>query len=536
MYSQGDTRYSGADSDSDHDILTNTHMRGGKRRHSDSSNSYADSPMSGADENATDVVRNPRKKRAVKPPALSLYVAKAEEAAARVVGSTADLGDATLLKIQKILSRADQAGANESEAKVALRRATDLMAKLNITRAEVLAHNPDGQKDFAGQSTLTIERRDGNTTLPVLLTSWASRLCFAMTRFFSIKSYTTKIYMKHQKKTAYVRVTFYGIAENSATAASAYEMVFNLLGHWALAYKGISSRNSYCLGVCYALEDLAESERKEEEKAAALAEETEMARRVEQEKVDRQAELDRLKTLDAESYSADTETAFTMPGNGGGSSVTAGVHPGAAQSGVSRAAKESMDAQATCEDADSDNESGCTFGRDDQDTERIYLSSDDGDVDSDASAGGFFNGRDNTSDEDDEEDDKDDEEDEEDTEEQVARHLFGTLLSPEPESPTSETETPAVQPGDVLTLDGGATSLSVDAEPEVDAESRWKSRTALVSFRKTAEKIADEYLKTNSVKTRRGRKYKMKKVDHAAFEKGREDAKKIDVRRKAIDE
>lgn len=528
-------------SDSDHDFLTTSHMKDGKRRHSESSDfDRVDSPMPGGDETSVDSTRNPRKKRAVKQPAVSLYVAKAEEAAARVSGSTADLGDATLLKIQKMLSRADQQGANESEAKTALRRANELMNKLNVSRAEVLAHNPDGQKEFAGQSTLTIQRRDGNPDLPVLLTSWASRLCHAMRLFFSIKVYTTKIHMKHQKKTAYIRLTFYGIAENTVTAASAYEMVFTLLGLWTLAYKGTSSRNSYCLGVCEALEDLAESERKQEEKAASVAEEAELARRTQQEQADRQAELDRLTRNDVEDSLVDNDTAFTMLGNGGSGSVGVSISSARIQTATAGPATSTVGVQASCEDATGDNEGGSGvfhghFYHDDGDTNGGDDAFDEGNFD----RSGHYEHR---SDGGDSSDEEVEEEDEDDTEEQVARHLFSTLLSPEPSSsPKPDSPAPyaeALQPGNTMGAEvTPAQPLPEIAVPKVDEpepEPRWKSRTALIAFHKTADKIADECLKANCGKMRRGRKYKMKQVDWTAFDKGREDAKKIDVRRKAI--
>jgi hypothetical protein len=51
--------------------------------------------------------------------------------------------------------------------------------------------------------------------------------------------------------------SFYGISKNTIAAAMAFEMLFNLISHWALAKKGGPERRSYCMGVAEGLRLLA---------------------------------------------------------------------------------------------------------------------------------------------------------------------------------------------------------------------------------------------------------------------------------------
>lgn len=102
-----------------------------------------------------------------------------------------------------------------------------------------------------------------------------------MENFFGCKSYTTS--------GRSLKITLYGIAENTVTAASAFEMVYNLIVEWARPYKGQSGKNSYCYGVCDELWCTAEKDKEEEEERAEKTEEEAKAARLQQEKADDQA-------------------------------------------------------------------------------------------------------------------------------------------------------------------------------------------------------------------------------------------------------
>jgi hypothetical protein len=424
-----------------------------KRRRSPSSPvpSPLDYPSS-SDEDDTTVIPKinsprigPSKKRTKSAPE-SLYVAKVEETATRVASSTSDLADSTIIKIQRMLSRADGT-ANEHEARTALKRATEQMTMLNITRAEVLSHSA-GKAAHAGHSVVSIRRRDGNTQRIVRFSAWNYDLANAIKLFFGTKHYTSQA--------EDIEFHFYGIAENTVASAHAFELVFNDISRWALDYKGMPARNSYCLGICETLRNDALRERREEERTAEAAEQREMARRIREEEEHRQAELDRLLAPlpNDEAGRSSASTLFYI------------IHA---------------------------------------DIPAIEAS--DREADSPAAQNDIAQNLDR---------DLDDEEDDiktEDCDHHVVMSLLGAV--------TSSTPAPLAQ--------------NATAQPEAAAGPQWKSKMQVDIFRKNAQQLADDYLKTIlTTKLRSARKSKAKTFDQVAYNKGREDGKNIDVRRKTI--
>lgn len=63
----------------------------------------------------------------------------------------------------------------------------------------------------------------------------------------------------------------------------------------------------------------------------------------------------------------------------------------------------------------------------------------------------------------------------------------------------------------------------------------WASEMQLVKFRETAEQVADQYLKAANLKLDKNRDKQTTVKDHEAYRQGREDSKKMDVRRKLIE-
>ncbi|MCJ1243177.1 hypothetical protein MMC30_000374 [Trapelia coarctata] len=63
----------------------------------------------------------------------------------------------------------------------------------------------------------------------------------------------------------------------------------------------------------------------------------------------------------------------------------------------------------------------------------------------------------------------------------------------------------------------------------------WESEMQLTTFRASAKKIADDYLVSNAIKLGKSRKGTAAK-DYAAYKVGKEDSKKIDVRRRRIED
>lgn len=115
----------------------------------------------------------------------------------------------------------------------------------NISQADVLAAESDAQKlkrcalvigilqapiihifrpYSAGQSVVTITSNSDLPSKSVLFSSWTAHLAYAMTVFFDCKYYSTTWSDKSR-----ITWTFYGLAEQTVAAATAFEMCHNLV-------------------------------------------------------------------------------------------------------------------------------------------------------------------------------------------------------------------------------------------------------------------------------------------------------------------
>ncbi|KAK8869279.1 hypothetical protein PGQ11_007857 [Apiospora arundinis] len=206
-----------------------------------------------------------------------LYKASAKELAEadtiRTSSSTADIDDAIILRIKKCLDCANYL--------------TRWRQRLKQHFAEVLAHEPDEQRHYAGQSVVSISRCDGDRSRSVRQQSYTATLAHAMGCFFDCKHYSTGY-------TSSVDFTFYGIAENSIAAAMSFEMAYNLIAEWARPFKGVGSKNSYCHGICDELVKTAANEKASEELRAKKAESDAIAAKAREEEAERAARLARL--------------------------------------------------------------------------------------------------------------------------------------------------------------------------------------------------------------------------------------------------
>jgi hypothetical protein len=106
------------------------------------------------------------------------------------------------------------------------------------------------------------------------------------------------------------------------------------------------------------------------------------------------------------------------------------------------------------------------------------------------------------------------------------------LIKPESRpSPDSHTPVPSSLPERELTSARPADAKQIEPDPE----SKWTSHMQLITFRATAGKIADEYLKGKGVKLY-GRSARSRKIqDLNAYNQGVKDSKKIDVHGKIIE-
>jgi hypothetical protein len=464
----------------------------------------ADSELATENDGTCDHPRKRTRKPKLSP---SLYKASIKEVAETgVVSSTSDLDNGIIQRIKKCLDRANHPNTVEAEAKAALHLASRLMGQYNVSQAEVLAHEtPDTQKQYAGQSVVSIRRVDDDRTKSVRHQGYVDGICRAMVDFFDCKSYTTAT-------SSSLDITFYGIAENTVAASMSFEMAYNLIADWALSYKGVGRRNSYCLGVSAGLRKQAKNKRNVEEAEAQRAELDAIAVKVKQEEAERQAQLSRLAPLSEPPDELDSSPATYM---------------GAANDNNNRAASEGVPSTTMSSDGEIGQEDSEDFGFDTD--QGCYESSEDG-IEPDFKVK-----------------DEDDVKCFGDLDEEISK-----LIKPEP-APEALFGLYSVPPS-MPTTQGGISSPPLEGkstpfcktetgempnktpEPKLEMESKWASHMQLVTFRATATKIAEEFIREKGVKLRNLKSRGPVIRDMDAYKNGVKDGKKIDVHRKRIKE
>lgn len=214
--------------------------------------------------------RRVSRRKSTRSPPIPIYKAK--------VGSLADRGsaeqrcatgmdEAIISKIKKCLDRAHHPNTLPSEADAAQQLAIRLMSQHNVTQAEVLqSENGESHQQYAGKSTVLIERTDGDNSKAVRTQSFLTDLFDTMSESFNCKSYYDTGYSS-------LEVTFYGIASNTVAAAMGLEVAYNLIVEWAREVKGTHKKNSYCLGAASGYRETALKEKAAEEAKAKQVEE-----------------------------------------------------------------------------------------------------------------------------------------------------------------------------------------------------------------------------------------------------------------------
>ncbi|ETS84404.1 hypothetical protein PFICI_02429 [Pestalotiopsis fici W106-1] len=423
----------------------------------------------------------PRKRRTRRSGALPkklpapLYKATVKELADKVrtkSSSTANIDKAITERIKKCLERANHPNTPEAEAKTALHLASRWMAQNNVTQAELLAHEaPEQQKQYAGQSIVAIIRLDGDKYKSVRQQSYVGALMSAMNTFFDCKSYTTM-------GRSSLHLTFYGIAENTVAAAMAFEMVYNSIAEWARPYKGVASKNSYAHGFCNELLRLAVKEKNDEMMQARKAESDATAARAREEENERLRQLSRL-----------------APGREDRTGALSDSEPPTVKA----------------EHGDTTDESD-----DERDCSEVKLPTTEADTDSDD----FL------------------EPDFDDTDEKPLG-AFDDLEVEIKKSVKIERSPSVVFLGEKCVapdfVSPGKTKDGILETDDAEPESKWASHSQLVTFRKTALQIADDYLQDQDLKLRK-KSAQTSIKDRAAYNQGKEDSKKVDVHRKRITE
>ncbi|RFU25051.1 hypothetical protein B7463_g11281, partial [Scytalidium lignicola] len=369
--------------------------------------------------------------------------------------------------LDKCLDRDNHLNTPEAEAKAALHLASRLMGQYNVLQAEVLAHEPPSvQKQYAGQSVVEIRHVDGSKSKPVGHESYVDNISPAMTLFFECNCYSTSRYMC-------LELTFYNIAENTIAAVMLFEMAYNLVAEWSRSQKGIASRNSYCLGISEELCSIAKKEKAAEEIRAENVNRNNIAAKVKQEEAERQAQLNRLANTPKLSFpepSTSDEASHDVNSNGDHScndSFNTAID------------SERIKAEDSEFEDESDDDSREDSIEPDFKVEREY------DINS-------F----------------------EDLEKEI-KHLI------KHEPPSSEA---SFGPGQTEAFKSGEQSPNLP--PTQEPESYWSSRMQLITFRETAEKIAEEYLADRGVKLRSSSTRSSVIRDWDAYSQGVRDSKK----------
>lgn len=371
-------------------------------------------------------------------------------------------------RIKKCWDRARHDNANEAEANAAIRMAAKIMEQHQISEAEVMADETQEQlSKRGGQSSVNIwPAREDDEYCRAQNQVWVTWLVSAMRTFFDCNAYST----------AYDREimwTFYGIAEYTASAAISFETVHNLIQDWARKYKGVSTRNSYSLGIADGLVRILEEEKEAAEETARRFEARALAARIREEDMKQQIQLERLRNPPAEPTpeleSDDEEMDF---GDTDGADNTDGF------------------------DNASDDEALPDFTNK-HDGEAAAV---DAGADFDSELRKF-----------------------------VAPEPSTSINKPEPASRTQ-----VVEEYSILPSTEGEEEAEPAIEPEETAE--WKSMRQLSTFRAMSKDIEESVLKEHKVKLRKGRKTKRSVKDREAFSKGKKDSQEIDVKAARIEQ
>ncbi|KAI4177678.1 MAG: hypothetical protein LQ343_000141 [Gyalolechia ehrenbergii] len=382
-----------------------------------------------------------------------------------------NVGIEVIERIKKCFAHANHKNANEQEARAAIMMASRIMEKYKISQAEVMLHeNSQLRATRGGISTVNVwpAKSSGRPFIP----GWTEWLYGALEGFFGCRTFSTRYDDR-------IRYTFYGIAEHTVAAAVNFEAVHNQILDWSEKFTGVSTRNSYCLGVTDGLLALSREEQKATEKKAREVESGALATRMKEEEKEEQERIARLRTQplepilesDAEIESDENDDV----------SMTAGDH---SEFGAVRG--DSPD-----DEVMSDDEVLPDFADKGPDA----TSTVDTNADFDAELQKFI---------------------------------------------PSKSQKPSAQQGEKIRRrkDTGIHPSIENADEDIstsDPLAEWKSMRQLSVFRSMSREVEDKVLEENNIKIRTIKRGPKSIRDKHAFKEGKEDSKKINVRAARIE-
>ncbi|SOV10021.1 uncharacterized protein UDID_04493 [Ustilago sp. UG-2017a] len=416
----------------------------------------------------------------------------------------ASINSGILSRIQKSLALAKHPGTGEAEAQQALRLATQLMSSQNLTQADLLASSTsEANQSRAGMSIVEILSQ---TNACPRNESWVNQVAIAVNLFFDVKAYSTS-YANRTK----LSWTFYGLAVNTVAAAHAFEMVHNQVLTWAGEkarsgeVKGKTGKNSYCQGLASGLIGLAKGEKKEELRKAIEGEKKSLRDADSEEGERLKKEKQRLRHPVVESGltpepEQDSGPTVSRSRNAKLEDVVdeEDVKPFRNGNGLKGSASETPENYGYAQWGSTDHPSASS---DDDAKDQFYDSHPTPPFPCEEDIKATFD-------------------------EALESDIIDLTNHPDDDSLDMKSSLPDVKP------------YLAKRDPDIKEEqvgAGWQSSNQLIRFRQDAEQIADDYLASQhgELKLKKRAKSTYRK-DAVAFEQGRRDASKIDVKRKRI--
>ncbi|KAL8879473.1 MAG: hypothetical protein Q9198_002913 [Flavoplaca austrocitrina] len=435
----------------------------------------------------------PRRRTLQKPKAVISYLAD-QNTSFQV---TSKVATEVIERVRKCFARANHKDANEQEARAASRMARKIMEQYQISQADIMIQEDAKERERrGGMSAVDIwPAKDGNKLSTPVWIRWFSG---AVSNVFDCRYFSTR----HRDR---VEWTFYGIAMHTISAAIAFEAVHNQIQDWSERFTGISVRNSYRLGVAKGLLNLSKDEKSRAEDQVREAEAEMLAAKIKQEAAEDEERIARLRpepipmSLDPSSSHRDSCISVDLPDDKPEFHPYGFIAPYEFNDGGPIGVDSMLLGDYSMPTDDEDYASSGLCGpneiKPDFIEDNVHAS-----IEADIQA---------------------------DFDTELQKYVV-------PNRPDDEMPSPSTIKGDQSPIDEspGDNSDPDKADPET---ARWASMRQLATYREMSKDIEDNVLKTNNIKLRKGRKHKASVKNKVAYQEGKEDSKKIEIRAARIE-